>query len=96
VILHLHPNTLSPTAAELTVVVTMLTTAPFSGVRNVTQSMFSVARHYGGMTLDGHGYTYLPADDSLWRDDVLRAVLLLRHNARQPAAQPAQTQEPLR
>ena len=40
------------------------------GIANVRQTQMSIARHYGGMTLNGEYYTYLPATDELIRDDV--------------------------
>ncbi len=44
---------------------------PF-GVRGVSNSQFSIARYYGGVTFNGQRYTYLPETDELIRDDVLR------------------------
>ena len=40
------------------------------GMTNVSQPQFSIARHDGGMTMNGESYTYLPATDELIRDDV--------------------------
>ncbi len=42
-------------------------------IHHVSQSQFSIARHYGGCRADGHYYYYDPAHDSLIRDDVLLA-----------------------
>lgn len=44
----------------------------------VSRSQLSIARYYGGITYNGHGYTYDPTDDSLTRNDVLKAVMKMR------------------
>lgn len=44
---------------------------PF-GVREVSQTQFSVARYAGGMIYNGQHYTYFPASDELIRDNVLK------------------------
>lgn len=44
---------------------------PF-GIKNVSRTQFSVARHYGGCTFNGASYTYIPTTDELIRDDVLK------------------------
>lgn len=44
----------------------------------VSRTQLSIARHYGGIKYDGHGYTYDPTDDSLTRNDVLKAVMKMR------------------
>lgn len=44
----------------------------------VSRSQLSIARHYGGCKYNGHGYAYDPIDDSLTRDDVLKAVMKMR------------------
>lgn len=51
--------------------------APYS-VCNVSQGFFSIARHYGGMTLQDCHYTYMPEHDECVRDDVLKLVKKLR------------------
>lgn len=94
-ILYLDPHTTGPTDAELLAVMAQLPPNPFAGCRNCSTTQFSIARYYGGAMFTGHGYPYLNADDSLWRDDVLRAVLKLRQASRQAPAQPEPTQEPL-
>jgi hypothetical protein len=43
--------------------------------------MFSVARHYGGAKYNGSQYTYIPGEDELIRDDVLKFVTKLRKEA---------------
>jgi hypothetical protein len=40
-------------------------------VANVSQSIFSVARHYGCCTINGAEYTYFADDDLLVRNDVV-------------------------
>ena len=50
-------------------------------IRNVSRSQFSIARHYGGIKLNGASYVYDPETDTLIREDVLKA-------ARKPAAEP--------
>lgn len=47
-------------------------------IQGVTQTQFSVARHYGAIRFNGHLYTYFPATDELIRDDVLNFVAKLR------------------
>lgn len=47
-------------------------------VCNVSESMFSLARHYGGMKLQGCNYTYIAAHDECIRDDVLKMVTKMR------------------
>ena len=34
-------------------------------IYGVSQSQFSIARHYGGITFNGHYYEYNPVEDSL-------------------------------
>ena len=56
---------------------------PF-GVRNVSQTQFSIARYSGGCTLNGDRYIYLPQTDELIRADVLRWKKKARKNAAVP------------
>lgn len=42
-------------------------------IHSVSQSQFSVARHYGGCTFSGAHYTYDADRDVLVRNDVLAA-----------------------
>ena len=51
--------------------------APFL-MRNVSNGMFSVARHYGGAKFQGFNYTYNPEFDELVRSDVLKFLAKLR------------------
>ncbi len=46
---------------------------PPDEIHGVSQSQFSIARHYGGITFNGAHYTYIPHEDKLIRDDVLKA-----------------------
>lgn len=39
---------------------------------NVSQTQFSIARHYGGITFNGVEYVYNPVEDSLTRADLLK------------------------
>lgn len=48
-------------------------TKPPEEFRRVSKGQFSIARHYGRIKFQGHGYTYLPESDTLVRDDVLEA-----------------------
>jgi len=43
---------------------------PFA-IQWVSQTQFSIARHYGGIKFNGFGYIYFPEHDELIRDDVL-------------------------
>lgn len=47
-------------------------------IRNVSQSCFSIARHYGGCSYNGEKYTYFPPGDELIRDDVFKLVMQKR------------------
>jgi hypothetical protein len=44
---------------------------PF-GIRNVSQTQFSVARYSGGCTYNGEHYVYIEATDELIRADVIK------------------------
>ena len=44
---------------------------PF-GIKNVSQTQLSIARHYGGIKYNGQEYTYFPKKDELIRNDVLK------------------------
>lgn len=47
--------------------------APFI-IQGVSQSLYSVARHYGGATIQKRHYLYIPPTDELIREDVLKLV----------------------
>ena len=51
-------------------------------IHGVSQSQFSIARHYGGITFNGAHYTYLPHEDKLVRDDILNARAKATRNAK--------------
>ena len=44
------------------------------GWRDISMTQLSIARHYGGIQFAGRHHVYFPADDSLWRDDVVREI----------------------
>lgn len=41
-------------------------------IHNVRHTHLSIARHFGGATVNGHAYVYNPVRDVLVRADVLR------------------------
>jgi hypothetical protein len=43
-------------------------------VANVSISMFSVARHFGGCRIDGKYFVYNWMDDSIIREDVIKWI----------------------
>ena len=43
-------------------------------IGNVTQSYFSIARHYGACKIEGREFIYFPEDDILVRDDVVKFI----------------------
>ena len=47
-------------------------------IRGVSGGMFSIARHYGGMTYQGRRYEYMPDTDECVRADVVKFVAKLR------------------
>lgn len=53
-------------------------------IRYVSQTQFSIARHYGGAKYNGSDYTYIPTTDELIRDDVLKFVTTLRKPVKKP------------
>ena len=65
------------------------------GWANVSQTQFSIARHYGGIQFQGHHYAYFAAHDELWRSDVLALVHGWRRSASAKNALPTQIQEGL-
>ena len=62
------------------------------GWADVSMTQLSLARHSGGATVNGHRYTYFPATDELWRDDVVKLVKAWRKEAKADA-QPQRTAE---
>lgn len=45
---------------------------PIEVYENVSRSQLSIARFYGGATVNGSRYVYDPATDSLTREDVVK------------------------
>lgn len=58
---------------------------PF-GIRNVSQTQFSIARYSGGCTFNGDHFIYIPHSDELIRADVLRWKKKAQKNAAVPKA----------
>lgn len=56
-------------------------------IDGVSQSQFSVARHYGGCTYGGREYYYIPTTDELIREDVVKWVTKRRKEAKRAARQ---------
>jgi hypothetical protein len=48
------------------------------GYTNVSRTQLSIAMHYGGATVNGAHYTYMPDTDELIREDILTAVDKMR------------------
>jgi hypothetical protein len=63
------------------------------GWANVSMTQLSLARHRGGVTVNGHHYTYFPASDELWRDDVVKTVKAPRKAAKAAEAPEHRTAE---
>ena len=61
---------------------------PYFIIRGVSQTQFSIARHYGRCKFNGSDYTYIDDTDELIRDDVL-AWLAKRRKVESKAAKPA-------
>jgi hypothetical protein len=64
-------------AAEVAAAQVLHKRAPYA-ITGISCGMFSIARHYGGMTYQGCGYTYIPEHDECIRNDVLKLVVSLR------------------
>ena len=47
-------------------------------IRGISRGMFSLARHYGGMTYQGKSYEYRAETDECVRRDVVKFVAKLR------------------
>ena len=54
--------------------------------RDVSNSLLSLARHYGGTTVNGKHFVYFPETDELIRDDVLAFLHKRRKDALQEVA----------
>jgi hypothetical protein len=68
------------TEEEVEAAQSLHTRTPYA-ICQVSQGFFSIARHYGGMTLQNEHYTYFPAHDELVRDDVLKLATKMRKRA---------------
>jgi hypothetical protein len=64
--------------------------APYA-IHGVMNTQLSIARHYGGITYQGEGYTYIPESDELVRNDVIKHLKIAQKKPSPP--QPAQTQQ---
>lgn len=60
--------------------------APFV-ITSVTGSMFSTARHYGGMKFKGFEYDFNAIEDALYRRDVVQWLTAYRREATKAAKQ---------
>jgi len=49
---------------------------------NVSMTLLSIARHYGGATVQGKHFVYNPDDDSLIREDVVKWIAKKRKTAK--------------
>lgn len=47
-------------------------------IDGISNGMFSLARHYGGITFNGSDYKYFPEHDECVRADVVKYVAKLR------------------
>lgn len=80
------------TAAEVQAAQSLHKRAPYS-ITGISHSIFSLARHYGGMTYQGCYYTYMaPPHDECVRDDVLRVVTKMRKAAAKKPAEASPVQ----
>jgi len=55
---------------------------PIERYYNISRSQLSIARHYGGIKVNGSEYHYNPEDDSLVRDD-LHKKMIKQHKEQQ-------------
>lgn len=54
-------------------------------IRGVSQTQFSIARHYGGTNFNGDSFTYCPETDECIRDDVHAKIMKDRRAAEKAA-----------
>lgn len=59
----------------------------------VSQTQLSIARHYGGITVNDESYVYCPPTDELIRGDVLKALGKLRKRRDAPDKLAADAQQ---
>ena len=63
---------------------------------HVSKTQLSIARHYGGMRINGKHYTYFPHLDALVSDKTLKMALrLLKEEAETDSKEPTSTQQEL-
>ena len=72
-----------PTDYEIAAIQHMGRATPYI-INNISTGMFSIARHYGGMTYNAHHYTYFSKHDVCIRDDVVKALMQIRMTAEVP------------
>jgi hypothetical protein len=80
-------NTLTDAERDALQATTLNHSTPFI-IQGVSQSQFSVARHYGGCTFQGQSYVYVPGADELVRADVVK--WLAKHRKTQQKGRAAQ------
>jgi len=51
---------------------------------NVSQTQMSIARHYGGMKVNGQAYIYDPTTDTLVRQDVVKSEAKAKKRKKKP------------
>jgi len=51
---------------------------------NVSQTQMSIARHYGGMIVNGASYLYDPTTDTLVRQDVVKSEAKAKKRKKKP------------
>ena len=75
------------TDSELEAIKSLPQSTPYV-IQGVSLGFFSIARRYGGMTIQGDRYSYMPTTDECVRNDVVRFVKKLRRKPKgmQPAA----------
>lgn len=49
---------------------------------HVSQTQMSIARHFGGMTVNGRKYVYDPTTDTLVRDDIVKREAKAKRKAK--------------
>lgn len=76
----LRPRELKSRRSAAMTKTTPIQVAPYA-IRNVSTSIFSIARHYGGVRAYSTYYVYLPESDELIRDDVFKLVMKWRKAA---------------
>lgn len=65
------------------------------GMKGVSSTQLSIARHYGGIIFQGEGYTYNPIADELIRNDVLKWKMGLEKKEKKARKQELEQQQTL-